>query len=46
MKTLKTPMSPVKQRVKKVNSMVHKPNGIASVQPIKPAKPAFVKKPK
>lgn len=46
MKTIKTPMTPAQQRLKQANSVVHKPLMGTSVKPIKPAKPAFAKKPK
>lgn len=46
MKTVKTPMTPAQKRLKQANSVVHKPIGGLGVKPIKPAKPAFAKKPK
>lgn len=46
MKTLKTPVTPMQQRIKKANSMAHKPVTGMSIKPIKPARPAFAKKPK
>lgn len=45
MATLKTPMTPAQKRLKKANSLAHKPISVG-IKPIKPAKPKFVKKPK
>jgi len=38
-------MTPVQKKLKTANSLAHKPATATSIKPIKPAKPAFVKKP-